>query len=61
MDCILHPISDLLSCLRDGPTGDFLKQLDEVNINENDANISVVSLDVTSLYTNVPHDIGWRL
>lgn len=55
VDAHLRPlVEDLPSYLRD--TGDFIDKLDKINLGEGD--IFLVTMDVTSLYTNIPHDIG---
>ena len=57
VDRHMRPIvTKLPSYLRD--TGDFIHQLSEVIIPNSTDDIFLVTLDVVSLYTNIPHTLG---
>ena len=54
IDFLLRPfVENLLSHIKD--TTDYLKKMENLTIPEN---ITLVSMDVTYLYTSIPHDDG---
>lgn len=57
IDRILRPLVETLpSYLRD--TGDFIEQLSQTHIDNAEHDILLTTMDVVSLYTNIPHDKG---
>ncbi|KAL2101113.1 hypothetical protein ACEWY4_002874 [Coilia grayii] len=57
VDRILRPLVETLpSYLKD--TNDFIEQLSKVHIDHTAQDVWLATLDVVSLYTNIPHDKG---